>query len=691
MSDTIGSWAVKLNADSSGLVQGLQSAQGSLGNFTSAAGTLVKGFTTQMNSMFAQITGSNVAQRLQPLIDMGRALVSFATSAATGNVAGMAAAFIAGGTSLTMFATAGMTAIATQERLGNRIGITAQEVAGLQMIAGRARIAPEDMGEMMRVWPMRLAELRHELDHGGGRMVGALQQMGIDAQAFASASLPEQFARLAEGSQGIGNEMQRSALMADVLSRRGMGLAPIFAQSADEIRNLSGVAQQMGYDISASDSRMIAGVVRDGRLLAQQFDATLSNLMQGAAVALAPFLSVVVETFRQLLVEGRPLIQFLGATLAAGVAVFASGWLVAMGVIRTAMPVISATGVFLDSLRHSLAEAYVAVRPLAVEIGGMVARLLNFDGTIEGLAAKIREWSKSTIDVVREAVTFIVREIGRAAGMFATAAETISRGTILFGVAGAVLNSNADLRGFAERMREVQQATNATIVSLQNMQAASQTVGLTDAQWARRFAEIDRQVYGDRQNSHAGWTQMAQDIERAAAEMGMSREAREMLQLQRDLNDEVTREQERRLEIAQELRRQAEFVRDMGREADRQRDQLRNPMEQFQSAQLRAQELFAVTGDEDLFGRQMMNAAQQLERSVHSAVQAPSAVLAGSVEAQRAIAAAQRQDREDSRDPIDRLRSVMERAERQAARQTELQQQMVQALRDGRLDIIGAD
>jgi hypothetical protein len=685
-------WMIKLRADASQMKSGLQTAQGSVTSFAQVAGSAISGLATSMVRSLDQLSGGTISRTLQPLAELGSSIASFAAGAATGNIVGMVAAAVAGTASLVSFAGAGIQAIDVQARLGARLGITAQEIAGLQVVASRARIAPEAMSQAMTMWPMQLARIREQLNNpAGGELTRNLSRMGINAREFVSLPLPEQFARIAEGSRRFSNESERNAAIMMALGEQNRGLLPMFSEGATGFRNLGDAAAEMGYNISQDTANAVAGVVRDVRTFAAQLEGSVGNLAAGLGAGFAPVIREVVDSFRAVLNEGRPLLQFLGTYMGDQLAVLTAGWRVTLAVFRFAAPALGEVGQQLLSLRTFALQVVESFRPLAnvtLTFVNSIMSMLGSTASFTTFQAFMDTWATGVSELIRGLAVSVVTTMREMATNIASTAEAMATSASLFGgVLGA--DQARGLNDLARNMREFRNGADQTIERLNALRLAR-------SDGPANIGQNDSGQYDFLGNPGviSDWSQLAEQIERSNSLLGLSREEQELFNARMQAGENgLSEAQEERIRQLQEERRLREGIANEARRiADSvmpRMEQLRNPLEQFRDNMRDAQLRLETTGDRNLFGRELLDFAQQLERGMQDMSKAPAAALAGSVEAQKAIAEAQRQERNTQQDPIERLRLVMEQQRRVAERQEQLQERLVRAVENGELVVVG--
>ena len=722
MADFIGEWAVKLSANASGLVQGMDQAAARTKAFSAQAITAAKTAATGVNDALNAITKVNLGAQTAQLQSMASAAVGIGAALATGGTVAIVGAIGAAAMAVASYSMASMDAVATQVKLGKQLGVTAQEAAGLQAIAARRDVSGDDMTQGLTVYSTRLAELRKELDGGkGGPMMAALGRMGINAREFINLNLPGQFAQLAAGSARLGDGMERQAAFAEILSRRGMGIANMFKEPAEDLANAGAVAARLGFTISQSQAVMVAATMREIKDLGGYIGAVFSNIGQGAAVAFAPVALSFSRALREVVQHGQPLLQFIGTLLTAPIIPF---WTGLSGAVVLAMPLIKGVSSAIMSIAEAAKSVYTSVAPVFGEMFTMVASMFGTSNPIEafgraleafgsGFATTMRvvgEGIKLWLDGVKTQLSGLIFMAETANKAFAamTQQNSISLTSVLAnltipipGIMNAV-NSlmskqgvsavvTKPLPGFdangagsvgwntvSDRVAQQSRMIGWDRESIERRELLDRKEGTT---WAEMENLVGNQIARNNRENAASLSLLV----RQTSELGLSARELDMMQARRKGE---TAELQRQRSLQWDINEGRRAMLDLQNRAERVREQMRTPLQRFNDEVIQLQDMFPNGGN--AFDRAMADQFRRLEGNANAMDRNPAAVMRGSVAEAQAINQAMRQDRIQNRDPQERVRLVLERIERQEQAQLEEARLLRRAVENQRaIEIMG--
>lgn len=792
--ETIANWALRLQADASGLVNGLNSAAKQSQNFVQQVSTHAKTLASSINAATSSITGVNVAQQLGPLGNVISTLATAAGAIATGGVVGAVSAIAAAGGALVGFAQNSMNAVAAQVRLGNSLGITSQQAAGLQAIATRSGIALDNVGDSLGEYVEKLTALRREVSSGSsGPMTQALASLGINAREFIRLDVPEQFAQIATGVQQMQSPLDRNIALVELLGRRGQDLAPLFRQPASDLRNMEGIAADLGHSISQTESNMIAATVRQVKELGAFVGSVFSNVGQGLAVAFAPIVSFAASTFKELIRHVQPFLVIAGGLIAGFMHVVNLPIIAVIAAVRVGMPVIAGLGRAFASMWQAAKNAFSPIIDLAHKVWAAITEAFDgadsFGRLIEEVVADFGRFGAELIELFGRSIVPMIRmlvaDLGQAARALAYVATLSSA---LTGYGGDVANRADTFAAAMERAAEASERVEQSMSGVNTPEAMSTATVAPQASMVRQFLEgplvmgpmfgnANRNMFTDenkmmpqqsmsalpapppgladamkaivqgttnisaqarelaanwqRVAEHAGQSQreiaimerirqgaskqeiaflreqdrLATDAEneqfasdrfgalmeqaqalgetarqtelRHAAERGVTQAMREQINFAHDM-----------VELARERRQETDRLRQIGEQA---REATRTPIEAFRNriadlqAALEAGQMMPAT-----FDRSVVAAFQQLDQQFQAReMRSPTAALAGSIEEQRAIAGARRQDQNSMRDPMERLQQINERQLEVQRRQEQIFGELLREVRDRGINVLG--
>jgi len=638
-SETLSSWSVKLSVNAGNMIAGFETAASKMKSFGATAVTAAKTTASGVGSALGTLSslgsslilgsaGGAIGGMLSSLARVSSALASGGPIAAVAAVATLTA-------SLVTFAGMSMSAVDVQVRLGRQLGITAQAAAGLQILSDRQGIASDSATRGLDLWAQQLAKLRHELMSGAsGPVTRGLREMGIDARGFVNLGLPEQFARMAEASQRIVDPIQRQGVLGLVLSEGARDMIPLFRLQGNELRQMEATAGRYGYALDQGQAEAISNAVKGWKEFTRYVGSVFSMIGHGAALAFSPIVSSATKLLETLFEKARPLIT-LGAHIVGAWAVGGLIVPVIYGIIvavQSSMPVLSALSRGVVQVGEIASLTFSHLKPIVLEMANAISTAFG------GSLMSFETWGDILNSLIPVATTF-ARVIGVT-----------------------IVNS---INTCAEAMRRLGQATMLTAAMV-----STASFGMMGEDTLNRSAEFVANIERS-QNTLADVMEIIAGASVPNATGDLSGKGADAI-LPRTAIEVIRRR-------ADELNAMMTY---------------RNPFRTWQdslSASLDVMQMLNASG----MGGGVV-AVEHIGRGVESLLassvpqlRSPAAAMQGSVEAQRAIAQAQMQERATNADPIQRLIDMQRLANEQRRRQMELGQLTLDAIREGRLNVVG--
>lgn len=671
-SEVIGNFSVKLTASAAGLVTGLEAAATRIKSFSAMAITAAKATGAAVNAALASITKIDLGAQTSQITGLVSSVAGIAGAVALGPAA-VAAAIGAAGVATVAFAHSSADAVAQQVALGRQIGLTAQQAAGLQILASRQGINGDALQGGIVLWARQLGKLREELNsNAGGPITRALQSWNINAREFNGLGIEEQFARIAEAAARVPESAEKMSTLQAIISNRAAAMAPLFRNQASELRGLNGVAGEFGYSLSQSEALGIAETVKSLKKLGAYISSWIGNMGQSMALVFAPAAQAAGDTLKMLFDRAKPVLNLI---MRMGTAVALGPYIALIyGIskaIQFVMPWLEAGGRIIDTVMTSVGTVITAVSPIVED---SIARMKFALGTLFGEGG-----FEGLMSVVLPVVATFATGIAMAfAGVVIVIARVVSA---LATVVHAVGNASQAVTGFLGRM------SARTVVALGLTGFLPTPPAPTPPPSP---ANEVRDVVARSEASYQAGLDAKRRVQALMEETEVLRVGADVRERQLLIERGITAGElatfDRMVSLNRQLRERVamtEQIRDLQNAAPGQ--SFANQVQQFQG-------LAAFGGPEglDAAAGGLGRAVQQLLASApNRESRAPEAVLAGTVAEQRAIAQAQRQERDAQRDPVDLVRQEMVRLNTLAARQNEIGLRMLQALEDGQFETVG--
>ena len=712
MANIIGSWAVKIAADASGLIDGYRRAGAVTRDFASKAAGYAKWAGAGISNMFASFTRVDLGGYAGQFSGMAGAIASFAAATVTANPVAMALGVAAMGSAFLAYTQTGIRAVAVTTQLGREVGLTAQEAAGLQILATRIGIDGETFGDAMGKWAERLGALRAELQSGqAGPITRALEGVGINARAFTSMNLAGQFAAIAEATQRIENPMERVAALGEIIGNRLENrIGAFFRQAPDDIRNLARIASNVGINLGQDDANSIRQLNIDMKKLTEVIGGVFTSIHQGIAVRFAPIMSWITSMSTSLARDLQPAIRSVGGAIVSVIGFFSGGVMLAwvgllLAGLRIFTPLLLGIGQMFDGVSRGFTRTWQAFQPLVSlfeTLGGVIvsslSRLFGGGGWFEVAGVIIELTVLGAGRLLTAFVDFslrVLRDLIRTAQQIGIAFEGMAASygiEVDFNLSS--LNTTATILG--ELIAANEQVSN----NLGNQMIAA------NMDMERRIRAAQAAAFGGASNQLTGFagsmaaamsgpaglgaltgSSIADQISRANAEFGLTREQQEMRRAAELNLNALQIDRIRQLQLERTILEETAALTERQNQARAQIVQSnRSPYQVFLD---RMQEI----NDMNIGGNARAGALMQAFSTLEGALprqqeRNPSAVLAGAVDGQRLLIEQQRRDQQQNRDPMERVRRVLEQANRIHMEQRDLARRMADAIDDGLIDVM---
>lgn len=256
MATTIGKLATILTANTMPFQQGLQKAAGSVASFAKKV--------------------ANVAQ----------------VAAKFGVAVGAAAA--AGIVVLTKKAFASIDATA---KMSDKLGIATEKLIGLRHAATQSGVGADTLDMALQRMTRRLSEAAL----GGGEALGAIKELGLNAQALASASPDQAFRMIADAMEGVKNPADRVRLAFKFFDSEGVSLVNTLRGGSDAIDAM----QKEAEDLHMTFNRVDAAKVEAANDAMARLFSSIKNVGMEMAIRLAPIVEEVANRLSAFGAEGE--------------------------------------------------------------------------------------------------------------------------------------------------------------------------------------------------------------------------------------------------------------------------------------------------------------------------------------------------------------------------------------------------
>ena len=246
MATIIGALSINVRANTKNFSKGMKSARKTLGNFTTSIGTI------------------------------GRQLAGFS-----------AAAGAAGATIATAMVKSQLTAVEAISRTSDKLGIQTEQLVALQHAGKLSGVGVETMNMALQRMTRRLSEA----GMGGGEALGAIKELGLDAERLSRLSPDMAFRDIAEAMSGVSNQSDRVRLAFKFFDSEGVSLVNTLQGGAAAIDAAAKETQALGQAFSNVDAAQVVAANNAMR----RIQDSIGGVTRQLAIKLAPFIEAAAN------------------------------------------------------------------------------------------------------------------------------------------------------------------------------------------------------------------------------------------------------------------------------------------------------------------------------------------------------------------------------------------------------------
>lgn len=176
-------------------------------------------------------------------------------------------------------------------KTADKLGVTTQALAGLRHAAELTGVSTGTMDMAMQRFTRRAAEAAK----GTGEAKGALQELGIDAEAIVRLPLDEQMNVVADAMSGVTSQSDRVRLAMKLFDSEGVALVNTLGGGAEALKAMTSEAEHLGLTLSRTDTAQMEAANDAITRLRGVFEGLTNQL----GVAFSPIITFVANAFRQ--------------------------------------------------------------------------------------------------------------------------------------------------------------------------------------------------------------------------------------------------------------------------------------------------------------------------------------------------------------------------------------------------------
>ena len=221
------------------------------------------------------------------LIAVGAAAAKTATKVAKIGAA-FAAAGVTAGVALTK---ASMTSIDALAKTADRIGVTTESLASLQLAASLAGVESRTLEKSLQ----NLAVGVSDAADGTGVAKDALIELGLSAASLEKLPLDQQMYLVADAMKDVENQTDKVRIATDLFGARGVAVLNMIGDGSSSLRQMAEESEKLGLAISRVDAKQIE-MANDAVTTARSVFTGLGNQL---ATAFSPIIYGIATGFRQ--------------------------------------------------------------------------------------------------------------------------------------------------------------------------------------------------------------------------------------------------------------------------------------------------------------------------------------------------------------------------------------------------------
>jgi len=210
-------------------------------------------------------------------------------AAPLGKLGGIASLVAGGG--LTVLIKRQADAIDAMSKLSDRIGITTEDLAGLQLAAEITGAGTELMNRSLDVMSKRLGEAAQ----GSGEAKAALEVLGLTTEELLAQDPAEQFRTIADRIAGLSTQAEKAAVTSDLFSRAGLRLLNTLELGRGGLDRMKREAQDLGVAFS----RIEGGAVEQANDALNRMKLAITGVVRTLTIGLSPLVTEIADSIRE--------------------------------------------------------------------------------------------------------------------------------------------------------------------------------------------------------------------------------------------------------------------------------------------------------------------------------------------------------------------------------------------------------
>ncbi len=287
------------------------------------------------------------------------------------------------------------------------IGIMVSELQVFEQAAKEAGVETKVLEKSLR----NMTRQVNDAAKGTGEAIDALKDLGLDAKALISLSIPDQFIAIADALAEISSEGERIQIASDLFGARGLALLNLGTES---LKDIDKFLEDIGGKISDFDAKKI----EEANDAVSKMKLAFKSVGDQIAIRTAP----IVESFANFIIDKlaaaggvgevvNNTIAKIGPTVAAGIDFIGTA---AEGSLSFMADVLVEVGKFFDEIEDrgpTVANAFAVV--IRVPVDALAIAVLAIRAATLDLAVATAVLAQETEGGVKKFIRFVGGELGK--------------------------------------------------------------------------------------------------------------------------------------------------------------------------------------------------------------------------------------------------------------------------------------
>lgn len=180
-------------------------------------------------------------------------------------------------------------------KVSDRLGITTENLKGLEFGAALAGVSAEDLSSALGFMSKQLAEAAH----GGGKAKDVIKELGLNAQRLATMTPDEALLTFTRALSGVKDESEKVRIAMRVFGNAGQPLLTLLNEGEDAIRGYVEEAKKLGLTYSKEQADKVVAF-NDAW---EKLGITLSGFGKNIVIDVAPAAIKIVDDLQSLVAK----------------------------------------------------------------------------------------------------------------------------------------------------------------------------------------------------------------------------------------------------------------------------------------------------------------------------------------------------------------------------------------------------